>query len=141
MFYFEHLQLGTGNLKRCQFIPVTPKPLTKKFSNFWSRIQFATFSRELEKVSMQDVLTKKVILLWQWRVGQVGLDSNNELPLPKLNNLFVSKSCSRFCAKDLQISFLAFGIASKKNSKIISETCANWLQFGTVCETWGLAIH
>ena len=38
MFYFEHLQLGTGNLKRCQFIPVTPKPLTKKFSNFWSRI-------------------------------------------------------------------------------------------------------
>ena len=36
------------------------------------------------------------------------------MPLPKLNNLFVSKTCSRFCAIDLQISFFAFAIVSKK---------------------------
>ena len=58
--------------------------------------------------------------------------------MPKLNNLFVSKSCSRFCAIDSQISFLAFAIASKK-SKIVSKTHTNWSQFGTVSETWGLA--
>ena len=40
------------------------------------------------------------------------------MPLPKLNNLFVSETCSRFCAIDKQISFLAFVIASKKNSKL-----------------------
>ena len=62
------------------------------------------------------------------------------MPLPKLNNLFVGKTCSRFCAIDSQISFLAFAIASKKKSKIVSETHSNWSQFGTVSETRVLAI-
>ena len=61
------------------------------------------------------------------------------MPLPKLNNLLVSESCSRFCAKDLQMSFLALAITSKKISKTICETHAKWLQFGLVSETWGLA--
>ena len=39
------------------------------------------------------------------------------MPLPKLNNLLVSESCSRFCALDSQMSFLALAIASKKNPK------------------------
>ena len=34
-----------------------------------------------------------------------------------LKNLFVSETCLRFCAIDLQISFLALAIASKKNPK------------------------
>ena len=59
--------------------------------------------------------------------------------MPKLKNLFLSKTCLRFCAIDLQISFLALAIASKKISKTISETCTKWLRFGTVSETWGLA--
>ena len=61
------------------------------------------------------------------------------MPLPKLNNLLVSESCLRFCAIDLQMSFLASAIASKKIFKTISETCAKWLQFGAVSENWGLA--
>ena len=48
------------------------------------------------------------------------------MPLPKLKNLFVSKTYLRVCAIDSQISFLALGIASKK-SKTISETRAKWL--------------
>ena len=40
------------------------------------------------------------------------------MPLPKLKNLFVSETCLRFCAIDLQISFLALAIASKKNPKL-----------------------
>ena len=38
------------------------------------------------------------------------------MPLPKLKNLFVSETHLRFCAIDLQISFLALAmaIASKK---------------------------
>ena len=59
------------------------------------------------------------------------------MPMPKLK-IFVSETCLRFCAIDLQISFLALAIASKK-SKTISETCAKWLQFGAVSETRGLA--
>ena len=43
-------------------------------------------------------------------------------------------------AIDSQISFLALAIASKKLSKTISETHTKWLQFGTVSETWGLAL-
>ena len=39
------------------------------------------------------------------------------MPLPKLKNLFVSETRLRFCAIDLQISFLALAIASKKNPK------------------------
>ena len=54
------------------------------------------------------------------------------MPLPKLNNLLVTESRLRFCAKDSQISFLALAIASKT----ISETCTKWLQFGAVSETW-----
>ena len=46
--------------------------------------------------------------------------------LPKLKNLFDSGTCLRFCALDLQISFLALVIASKKNSKTVSETHAKW---------------
>ena len=56
-----------------------------------------------------------------------------------LKNLFVSETCLRFCAIDLQISFLALAIASKKLSKTVSETCAKWSQFGAVSETRGLA--
>ena len=63
------------------------------------------------------------------------------MPLPKLKNLFVSETCLRFCAIDLQISFLALVIATKKKSKTVSETCAKWSQFGAVSETWGLAIY
>ena len=61
------------------------------------------------------------------------------MPLPKLYNLFDGKTCLRFCAIDLQTSFLAFAIASKK-SNIVSETCSIWSQFGIVSETWGLAV-
>ena len=62
------------------------------------------------------------------------------MQFPKLKNLFVSETCFRFCALDLQISILALAIASKKRSKTISETCAKWSQFGAVSETRGLAI-
>ena len=54
------------------------------------------------------------------RSGLIGV---NQMPLPKLKNLFVSETGLRFCAIDLQISFLALAIASKK-SKTVSETCA-----------------
>ena len=40
------------------------------------------------------------------------------MPLLKLNNLFVNDSHLRFCALDLQMSFLALVIASKKNPKL-----------------------
>ena len=60
------------------------------------------------------------------------------MPLPKLKNLFVSETCLRFCAIDLQISFLALAIASKKISKTVNETCAKWSQFCAVSETQGL---
>ena len=36
------------------------------------------------------------------------------MPLPKLKNLIVSETHLRFCAIDLQISFLALAFASKK---------------------------
>ena len=36
------------------------------------------------------------------------------------------------------MSFLALAIAFKK-IRSISETCAKWLRFGAVSETWGLA--
>ena len=36
------------------------------------------------------------------------------MPLPKLKNLFVSETRLRFCAIDLQISFVAMAIESKK---------------------------
>ena len=62
------------------------------------------------------------------------------MSLPKLKNLFVSETCLRFCAIDLQISFLALAIALKK-SITISETCTKWSQFGAVHETLGLAIQ
>ena len=39
------------------------------------------------------------------------------MPMPKLK-IFVSETCLRFCAIDLQISFLALAIASKKNPKL-----------------------
>ena len=60
------------------------------------------------------------------------------MPMPKLK-IFVSETCLRFCAIDLQISFLALVIASKKISKTVSKTHTKWLQFGAVSETWGLA--
>ena len=40
------------------------------------------------------------------------------MPLPKLKNLFVSETRLRFCAIDLQISFLALVIPSKKIPKL-----------------------
>ena len=39
------------------------------------------------------------------------------MPSPKLKNLFVSETCLRLCAIDLQISFIALAIASKKYPK------------------------
>ena len=39
------------------------------------------------------------------------------MQFPKLKNLFVSDTCFRFCAIDLQISILALAIASKKDPK------------------------
>ena len=39
------------------------------------------------------------------------------MPLPKPKNLFVSETRLRFCAIDLQISFLALAIAYKKNQQ------------------------
>ena len=60
------------------------------------------------------------------------------MPLPKLKNLFVSETCLRFCAIDLQIIFLALGLHPKKSITII-ETCTKWSQFGIVSETRGLA--
>ena len=35
------------------------------------------------------------------------------MPVPKLKNLFVIENCFRFCAIELQISFLVLAIASK----------------------------
>ena len=61
------------------------------------------------------------------------------MQMPKLKNLFVIETCLRFCAIDLQISFLTLAIASKKISKNVSESCAKWLQIGAVSESWGLA--
>ena len=61
------------------------------------------------------------------------------MTLPKLKNLFFSETLLRFCAIDLQISFLAFAIASKKKSITVSETQAKWLQFSAVSETRDLA--
>ena len=43
-------------------IPVTCKPQTKTFHDFWSGIQFTTLSRELEKVSTQVSLTSESCL-------------------------------------------------------------------------------
>ena len=51
------------------------------------------------------------------------------MPLPKLKNPLSVK-----LAIDLRISFLALVIASKT----VSETHANWSQFGTVSETRGI---
>ena len=70
----------------------------------------------------------------------VRLDRSKLNAIAKAKNLFVIETCLRFCAKDLQISFLALVIASKKISKTISETRAKWLQFGAVSETWGLGL-
>ena len=58
--------------------------------------------------------------------------------IPKAKKLFVSETRFRFFAIDSRISFLALAIASKKNSKTVSETRAKWSQFGTVSETQGL---
>ena len=69
----------------------------------------------------------------------VGFDRSKLNTIAKAKNLFVSETCLRFCAIYLQISFLALAFASNFFSKIVSETCAKWLQFGTVTETQGLA--
>ena len=71
----------------------------------------------------------------------VRLDRSKLNTIAKAKKLFVSETCLRLCAIDLQISFLALAIASKKISKTISETHAKWLQFGAVNETWGLAYN
>ena len=69
------------------------------------------------------------------RSGLIGV---NQMPLPKLKNLFVSETGLRFCAIDLQIGFWLWQLHPKK-SKTVSETHTKWLQFGAVSETWGLA--
>ena len=58
--------------------------------------------------------------------------------MQNLNNHLVSESCLRYFAIDLQMSFVALAIVSKK-SKTISETCAKLSQFGAISETQGLA--
>ena len=53
----------------------------------------------------------------------------NYLPLLNLNNLFVSETCAKFWAIDLQTKFFSFSHCSKKNPKIVSETStvfSNW---------------
>ena len=60
------------------------------------------------------------------------------MPLPKLKNS-LSVKLSLDSVLDLQISFSALAIASKKLSKTVSETRAKWSQFGAVSETLGLA--
>ena len=55
----------------------------------------------------------------------VRFDRSNLNAIAKAKNLFVSETLFRFCFVDLQISFLALAIASKKIS--ISETHAKWL--------------
>ena len=69
----------------------------------------------------------------------VRFDMSKLNTIANANKLYVSETHLRFCAIDLQISFLALVIASKKLSKTNSETCAKWLQFGAVSETRGLA--
>ena len=59
--------------------------------------------------------------------------------IAKAKNLFVRETHFLFCAIDLWMSFLALAIASKIISKTVSETCAEWLQFGAVGETQGFA--
>ena len=39
----------------------------------------------------------------------------------------------------MQINFLVLAIASKKISKIVSESCTKWSQIGAVSESLGLA--
>ena len=46
---------------------------------------------------------------------KVGFDRSKLNAIAKAKKLFVSETCCRFCAIDLQISFLALAIASKKN--------------------------
>ena len=48
----------------------------------------------------------------------------------------VSETGFRFCAIDLQIIFLALALASKNYPKLSVKLA----QFGTVSETWGLAL-
>ena len=47
----------------------------------------------------------------------VRLDRSKLNAIAKAKKLFVSETCLRFCAIDLQISFLDLVIASKKNPK------------------------
>ena len=67
----------------------------------------------------------------------VRLDRSKLNAITKAKKLFVCETGLRICAIDSQISFLALGLHPKK-SKIVSETCAKWSQFGAVSETWGL---
>ena len=52
------------------------------------------------------------------------------MPLPKLNNLLVCETCSRFCAIDSQMSFLALVITSKKiqnhSHKVVTIWRSQW---------------
>ena len=61
------------------------------------------------------------------------------MPLPKLKN---SLSVKLALDSVLQIRKLVFQLQQlhpKKVSTTVSETLTNWLQFGAVSETWGLA--
>ena len=55
-------------------------------------------------------------------------------------NLFLSETCSKSCALDLQTMFFSFSHCSKKIPKIVSETHAKWSQIGAVSESRGLAL-
>ena len=50
-------------------------------------------------------------------LGQVRFDRSKLNAIAKVKKLFVSETWLRFCAIDLQISFLFLAIASKKNPK------------------------
>ena len=50
------------------------------------------------------------------------------MSLPKLKKVFVSETCLRYCAIDLQISFLALAIASKKPSVKLAQSGRDLVQ-------------
>ena len=62
------------------------------------------------------------------------------MPLPKLKNSLSVKLALDSVLQIRKLVFQLWQLHPKKLSKTISETCAKWLQFGTVSETWGLAL-
>ena len=61
------------------------------------------------------------------------------MPLPKLKNCLSVKLALDSVLQIRKLVFILANCMQKKFSKTISETCAKWLRFGGVSETWGLA--